>query len=108
MKSRLTAETVFQDFRKLPKSERAKFFSLLSDGTFGNENFTHDDVFGHLTEEDFTSAEAAEFLQVSMSTFRRYVSSGRLKVASEMGRNQLFSAADLKSFKRSLREVKGE
>src|ERR1700722_20741791 len=32
-----TAEAVLQDFRKLPKSERAKFFSLLSSGTFGNE-----------------------------------------------------------------------
>jgi hypothetical protein len=42
-----------------------------------------------------------------MSTFRRYVSSGKINATSEMGRNQLFSTKSLKSFKRSLREVKG-
>jgi hypothetical protein len=41
-----------------------------------------------------------------MSTFRRYVSDGKIKSSSEMGRNQLFAAKGLKAFKRSRREAK--
>lgn len=104
--SQVTAEMVFQNFRQLPSNERAKFFALLAEPSVRAENFSHDEVFGHLAGDEFTSVEAAEYLGVSMSTFRRYVSGGKIKVSSEMGRNQLFATKDLKAFKRSLREVK--
>lgn len=105
--SPVTAEAVFKSFSKLPSSERAKFFALLAEPSVRSGNFTHEEVFGHLAGDAFTSGEAAEYLGVSMSTFRRYVGNGRIKASSEMGRNQLFATKDLKAFKRSLREVKG-
>jgi excisionase family DNA binding protein len=102
-----TAEAVFKNFRKLPSSERAKFFGLLSEGVIKDENFSHEEVFGGLANDEFTAAEAAEYIGISMSTFRRYVSNQRLRASSEIGRSQLFATKDLKAFKRSLREVKG-
>lgn len=104
--SQVTAEVVFQIFRQLPSNERAKFFALLAESSVRSENFSHDEVFGHLAGDEFTSNEAADYLAVSMSTFRRYVNEGKIKVSSEMGRNQLFATKDLKAFKRSRREAK--
>lgn len=104
--SHVTAEMVYENFKELPTDERAKFFALLAQPGVQRENFSHEEVFGHLAEGQFSSAEAAEYLEVSMSTFRRYVSDGKIKSSSEMGRNQLFAAKDLKAFKRSRREAK--
>lgn len=104
--SQVTAEVVFKSFTKLPSNERARFFSMLAEPSVRFENFTHEEVFGHLAGDEFTSSEAAEYLGVSMSTFRRYVSDGKIRASSEMGRNQLFATKDLKAFKRSRREVK--
>jgi len=101
-----TAAAVYQMFRKLPVSERAKFFALLAEGSVEGENFTHEEVFGHLVEDEFTSEEAADYLEVSMSTFRRYIGAGKIRASSEVGRNQLFSTKSLREFKRALREVK--
>jgi excisionase family DNA binding protein len=102
-----TAEAVFQELRKLPAPERDKFFTILGRQVNPEDNFSHDDVFSQVIDTDFSAKDAAEYLEVSMSTFRRYVSSGKINATSEMGRNQLFSTKSLKSFKRSLREVKG-
>jgi excisionase family DNA binding protein len=71
------------------------------------ENFTHEEVFGHLAEHEFSSQEAADYLEVSMSTFRRYVRDGKISASTEVGKNLLFATKTLKAFKRSLREVKG-
>lgn len=106
--TQLTAESVFQNLKKLSSSEQVRFFTLLGQQSVqaAQDNFSHEEVFGHLAEDEFTSTEAAEYLDVSMSTFRRYVSAGRLKASSEMGRNQLFATKDLKAFKKSLRGVR--
>lgn len=103
----VTAEVVYQNFKQLPADERARFFAMLAEPNLQTENFSHEQVFGHLAGDEFSSAEAAEYLEVSMSTFRRYVSDGKIKASSEMGRNQLFSTKQLKAFKRKLHEVKG-
>ncbi|MYM68858.1 excisionase family DNA-binding protein [Pseudoduganella sp. FT55W] len=103
--SRITAEVVYKNFTQLSPGERAKFFALLAEPSLQVQNFSHEEVFGHLAGATFTAAEAAEYLGVSMSTFRRYVAHGRITAAKEMGRNQLFATADLKSFKKSLRGV---
>jgi excisionase family DNA binding protein len=104
-----TAESVFQDLKKLPSTEQMRFFAILGRQAVqsGADNFSHEEVFGHLADAEFTSAEAADYLEVSISTFRRYVYDGKIKASSEMGRNLLFATKDLKAFKRSLREVKG-
>ena len=105
--SQPTAQAVFHEFLKLPSNERAKFYELLGEGSVREQNFSHEQVFGHLAGDEFSAADAADYLEVSISTFRRYVSEGKLKASSEIGRNQLFSTKDLKAFKRVRREIKG-
>jgi len=104
--SQVTAEVVYKNFTQLASNERAKFFALLAEPTVQGQNFSHDQVFGHLAGEEFTAAEAAEYLGVSISTFRRHVAHGRIRASSEMGRNQLFATKVLKEFKRALHDVK--
>ena len=62
----------------------------------------HEQVFGHLRNATFSAEEAAEFLEVSLPTLRRYVQAGRLKPASVIGRSQLFSSSDLKLLKQKI------
>lgn len=102
-----TAEAVFRDFRLLSSAERTKFYALLGEAGVQADNFTHADVFGHLAHDEFTAQEAAEYLDVSIATFRRYVAAGKIRPSSEVGRSQLFATSDLKAFKRSLASVKG-
>jgi excisionase family DNA binding protein len=66
------------------------------------EIFLHGDLFGHPKDEGFSSQEAAEYLEVSMPTFRRYVDSGKVILAEIVGRSQLFSSGDLRKFKKSI------
>jgi excisionase family DNA binding protein len=103
----MTAEELFHDLRVMPTNERSRFFMLLASNAFQDESMSHEQVFGHLANDVFTAQEAAEYLEVSMSTFRRHVHGGKLKPSSELGRNQMFSTRDLKKFKRSVKEVKG-
>ena len=105
--SNLTAQTIFLEFCKLPSNERAKFYALLAEGGLAEENQSHEQVFGHLAGAEFSASDAAAYLEVSMSTFRRLVADGRLRASKEIGRSQLFSTKDLKSFKRSRQEIKG-
>lgn len=37
---------------------------------------SHEELFGSLADDNFTAQEAAEYLEVSVSTFRRFVASG--------------------------------
>lgn len=104
--SQVTAEVVYKNFTQLASNERAKFFALLAESSLQGQNFSHEQVFGHLAGDEFTAAEAADYLEVSISTFRRYVAHGKLRVSNEMGRNQLFAVQDLKTFKKSLKDVK--
>ncbi|MET0858216.1 MAG: helix-turn-helix domain-containing protein [Telluria sp.] len=100
-----TAEAVIRDLRNLSTNERTKFFELLSFG-LQEEDSTHEQVFGHLAQMQLTAAQAADYLDISMSTFRRYVNAERLRASSEIGRSDMFSTKDLKAFKSSLRDVK--
>jgi excisionase family DNA binding protein len=102
--SQITAEIVYKNFTQLSSGERAKFFTLLAEPSA--RDFSHEEVFGHLAEDKFTAAQAAEYLDVSISTFRRYVAHEKIRASGAMGRNQLFTTTDLKAFKRSLQNVK--
>jgi len=66
------------------------------------EIFLHGDLFGHLKDERFSAQDAAEYLEVSMPMFWRYVQSGKLIPAEIVGRSQLFSSADLRKLKESI------
>jgi excisionase family DNA binding protein len=67
---------------------------------FTKETFSHDDLFGHLKDARFSAQEAAEYLEVSMPTFRRYLQSQKIKPVEIVGRSQLFSSGELRKLKR--------
>jgi excisionase family DNA binding protein len=62
----------------------------------------HEQVFGHLRNITFSAKEAAEFLEISIPTFRRYVQSGKIKPKEVTGRSQLFGTIDLLKLKQKL------
>lgn len=101
MSRALTAEDLFSEMKRMPTTERAKFFSLLASNAFRDDNFTHEQVFGHLQREPMSASEAAEYLEVSLPTLRRYVQAGKLRPSHTVGRNQMFSAQDLRAHKRA-------
>jgi hypothetical protein len=103
----LTAEDLLSEMKAMPSAERCRFFALLGLKFFQEDNLTHEQVLGHLADVEFTAQEAAEYLEVAIATFRRYVQGGKLKPSRVVDRSQMFSTHDLKAFKRSLRDVKG-
>lgn len=103
----VTADELFADLKRMPVAERQRFFVLLANNAFRDEDLDHQTLFGHLAEDEFTAEEASEYLEVSMSTFRRYVASERLRPRTKVGRSQLFAVADLKRFKKALKATKG-
>ena len=94
----MTAEDIFSHVQQMPAKERIRFFSLIATSAF-KEDSTHEEVFGHLKDTCFSAEQAAEYLEVSLPTLRRYVQSGRLKPSHVVGRSQLFSTADLRRLK---------
>ena len=101
MNQTLTAEDLFSEMKRMPEVERTRFFSLLTGNAFHDDDFSHEQVFGHLQQEPFSAGEAAEYLEVSVPTLRRYVQSGKLVPSHVVGRNQMFSAQTLRAFKRT-------
>ena len=104
-----TAEAMVRNVKAMPAAERVRFFSLLGAAAFENTscNYSHAEVFGDVNAAEFSAAEAAEYLEVSVATFRRFVQSGRVVPARVVGRNQFFATVGLKAFKRARRDVKG-
>lgn len=103
----MTAEDMLSEMKAMPSTELGRFFSLLGAKFLQDDNSTHEQVFGHLADAEFTAHESAEYLEVSIATFRRHVQSGRLKPSRTLGRSQMFLTRDLKAFKRSLCDVRG-
>jgi len=102
MTQSMTAEDLYAHVQKMPSKERIKFFSLIAINAFQDSDYTHEQVFGHLRNATFSAEEAAEFLEISLPTLRRYVQTGKLKPTSLLGRSQLFSSADLKLLKQKI------
>ena len=102
MTQSMTAEDLFAQVQKMSAKERIKFFSLIAISAFQEPDYTHEQVFGHLREASFSAEEAAEYLEISLPTFRRYVQAGRLKPRSIIGRSQLFSSNDLRLLKQKI------
>lgn len=101
MNQPLTAEELFGEISRMPVSEREKFFALLARSVFPDDNFTHEQVFGDLHQALFSAKEAAEYLEISLPTLRRYVQSGRLAPTDLVGRNQMFAPQALRAFKQA-------
>lgn len=101
MNHALTAEDLYIEMKRMPIAERVRFLSLLASKAFQEDSFTHEQVFGETHHEPFSAVEAAEYLEVSVPTLRRYVQSGKLVPSHVVGRNQMFSAQTLRAFKRN-------
>ncbi|WP_251372095.1 helix-turn-helix domain-containing protein [Polynucleobacter sp. UB-Siik-W21] len=98
----MTAEDLFAQVQKMSAKERIKFFSLIAINAFKETDYTHEQVFGHLRNATFSAEEAAEFLEISLPTLRRYVQAGRLQPSTVIGRSQLFSSDSLRLFKQKI------
>lgn len=57
----------------MTSTERVRFFTLLGENVFEKENYSREEVFGDIVSANFTVSEAAEYLEISVPTFRRYV-----------------------------------
>jgi len=101
-----SAEELLAEMKAMPAAERSRFFALLGARIFQDDNYSHEQVFGHLADDTFTAKEASEYLEVSIATFRRYVQSGKFKPTHCVGRSQMFATRDLKTFKKLLRDIK--
>jgi excisionase family DNA binding protein len=66
------------------------------------KSHSHKEVFGHLRNDTFSAEEAAEYLEISIPTFRRYVQSGKIQPKEIIGRSQLFATIDLRKLKQKL------
>lgn len=66
------------------------------------DSFFHKEVFGYLKAARFSAQEVAEYLEISMPTFRRYVQSQKINPVEIVGRSQLFASGDLRKFKKSI------
>jgi hypothetical protein len=66
------------------------------------ENFSHQQVFGDLKNVLFTATEAADYLEVSIATFRRYLKSQKITADSGIGSTHLYSLNSLREFKKAL------
>jgi excisionase family DNA binding protein len=103
----LTAENVFLQIKEMPEKERVKLFTLVVNNAFRDqENFSHEEVFGHLRTELFSAEEAATYLEISLPTLRRLVQSKRLQPKQVVGRSQLFESTDLKQLKRQIKKTR--
>ena len=103
MSHALTAQDLFSEMKRMPSTERIKFFSLQTNRAFRDDDFTHEQVFVHLQHAPLSAFEAAEYLEVSLQTLRRYVQENKLQPCHTVGRNQMFSAEDLRVYKRARR-----
>lgn len=93
---------MFNQVKKMPSKERIKFFALIATNAFRENDFTDEQVFGNLKNDTFTAEESAQYLEISMPTFRRHVQSGKLIPKTVVGRSQFFATGDLQRFKQEL------
>ena len=97
----ITAEKVFDELVSMPIKEREKLFSMIARTGFDKEAYTHAEVFGGLNDYPFTVKEAAEYLEVSEITVRRWIKEGSLKPSGKLGRNWVFDTDYLSDFKKA-------
>ena len=74
---------------------------LESNNAVRQDDFSHEQVFGHLALEPLSAAEAAEYLEISLLTLHRHVQAGKLLPSQIVGRRQMFSVNDLRAYKRN-------
>ncbi len=99
MVTRITAEKVYNEILEMPVKEREKLFTVIGRQGFEKGVYTHDEVFDDIRQSPFTIKDAADYLEVAEITVRRWVKQGIIKF-KRIGKNIVFDADDLKSFKK--------
>ncbi len=94
-----TAQKIYNEILNMSIEEREKLFAVIARRGFEKDYYNHDEVFGEIRQSPFTIKEASEYLEVAEITVRRWVKSKKIK-AKRIGRNIVFSADDLKRFKK--------
>ena len=97
----LTAQDLYHSFNQMPAAEKKSFFELIISRLFSEQtaDASHEQLFGYLKEAQFSAQEAAEYLEISISTLRRLVTKNELTPIKTVGRNQFFATSDLKALK---------
>ena len=96
----ITAEKVYRDMVEMPIQEREKLFAVIARQGFEKDRYSQQEVFDDIRRAPFTAKEAAEYLEISEITIRRWVKAGKIPF-QRMGRNLLFDPDQLKSFKKT-------
>jgi excisionase family DNA binding protein len=94
----ITAEKLYRDMVEMPVEEREKLFAVIARQGFEKDTYTRQEVFDDIRRAPFTTKEAAEYLEISEITLRRWIKAGKIPF-QRMGRNLLFDVNELKSFK---------
>jgi len=94
----ITAEKLYRDMVEMPVEEREKLFAVIARRGFEKDTYTRQEVFDDIRSAPFTTKEAAEYLEISEITLRRWIKAGKIPF-QRMGRNLLFDVNELKSFK---------
>ena len=96
----ITAEKVYEDMIEMPVKEREKLFAVIARQGFTKDRYRKEAVFDDIRSALFTVREAAEYLEISEITLRRWVKAEKIPF-QRMGRNILFDADQLKAFKKA-------
>lgn len=95
----ITAQKVYREILAMPVKERERLFAVIARHGFEKDSYTHDEVFSDIRQSPFTVREAAEYLEVSEITVRRWVKDEILK-SKRLGKNIVFDVDELKAFKK--------
>ena len=101
-----TAEQIFNELQKIPFAEQEKFFGLLAKKVFHDDDINYDDLSGNFEESLLTAKDAADFLDISLPTLRRYIRDKKIRSAKKIGTSHLFDIDDLRDFKLAIMKVK--
>jgi len=94
----ITAEKLYRDMVEMPVKEREKLFAVIARQGFEKDTYTRQEVFDDIRRAPFTIKEAADYLEVSEITIRRWIKAEKIPF-QRMGRNLLLDVDTLKSFK---------
>ncbi len=100
-----TAQKIYKEILGMTVEEREKLFAVIARYGFEKDFYSQEEVFEEIRRSPFTIKEASEYLEVAEITVRRWVKSGKLK-ARRVGRNIVFSADELKKFKKHNKVMK--
>ena len=94
----ITAEKVYREIVEMPVEEREKLFAAIARQGFEKDRYSQQEVFDDIRRAPFSAKEAAEYLEISEITLRRWVKAGKIPF-QRLGRNLLFDVNQLKAFK---------